>query len=36
MGLIIGALVNLTPDFMNEIAAVTKQHYPEELKRNQT
>lgn len=34
MGLIIGALVHLTPDFMNEIAAVTKQHYPEEFLKN--
>jgi len=34
MGLIIGALVHLTPDFMNEIAAVTKQHYPEEFIKN--
>ena len=34
MGLIIGALVHLAPDFMSEIAAVTKQHYPEEFLKN--
>jgi SSS family transporter len=31
MGLIIGALVHLTPDFMSEIAAVTQKHYPKEF-----
>ncbi|NRT14365.1 SSS family transporter [Flavobacterium sp. 28A] len=34
MGLIIGALVHLTPDFMSEIAAVTQKHYPEEFLKN--
>ncbi len=34
MGLIIGALVHLTPDFMNEIASLTQKHYPEEFLKN--
>lgn len=31
MGLIIGALVHLTPDFMNDIVLLTQKNYPEEF-----
>lgn len=31
MGLIVGALVNLTPDFMHEIASLTQKNYPEQF-----
>jgi SSS family transporter len=31
MGLIIGALVQLAPDFLNEITQMTKIHYPEQF-----
>lgn len=31
MGLIIGALVKLTPDFLGEISAMTQKHYPAEF-----
>ncbi|SDW14054.1 sodium:solute symporter family transporter [Flavobacterium degerlachei] len=34
MGLIVGALVHLTPDFMNEIASLTQKNYPEEFLKN--
>lgn len=34
MGLIIGALVLLTPDFLSEITEMTKTHYPEQFLAN--
>jgi len=34
MGLVIGGLVTLAPDFLDEIAATTQRHFPEEFAKN--
>ena len=34
MGLIIGTLVNLTPDFLSEITTMTQNYFPEQYKEN--